>query len=54
MFLNSDMSVSYTGEGIYSTYDDGTPVSMILDLDHSKRLNQFMMLIMMKDQAQRQ
>ena len=28
----SDMSVSYTGEGIYSTYDDGTPVSMILDL----------------------
>ena len=28
----SDMSVSYTGEGIYSTYEDGTPVSMILDL----------------------
>ena len=28
----SDMSVSYTGEGIYSTYDDGTPVSMLLDL----------------------
>ena len=28
----SDMSVQYTGEGIYSTYDDGTPVSMILDL----------------------
>ena len=26
------MSVSYTGEGIYSTYEDGTPVSMILDL----------------------
>ena len=25
----SDMSVSYTGEGIYSTYEDGTPVSMI-------------------------
>jgi len=28
----TDMSVSYTGEGIYSTYEDGTPVSMILDL----------------------
>ena len=28
----SDMAVSYTGEGIYSTYEDGTPVSMILDL----------------------
>jgi len=28
----SDMTVSYTGEGIYSTYEDGTPVSMILDL----------------------
>ena len=28
----TDMSVQYTGEGIYSTYDDGTPVSMILDL----------------------
>ena len=28
----ADMSVSYTGEGIYSTYEDGTPVSMILDL----------------------
>ena len=28
----SDMSVSYTGEGIYTTYEDGTPVSMILDL----------------------
>ena len=28
----SDMSVSYTGEGIYSTYEDGTPVSMLLDL----------------------
>ena len=25
------MSFSYTGEGIYSTYEDGTPVSMILD-----------------------
>ena len=28
----SDMTVSYTGEGIYTTYEDGTPVSMILDL----------------------
>ena len=28
----SDMQVTYTGEGIYATYDDKTPVSMILDL----------------------
>ena len=28
----SDMSTTYTGEGIYSTYDDGTPVSILLDL----------------------
>ena len=28
----TDMSTTYTGEGIYSTYDDGTPVSIILDL----------------------
>ena len=27
-----NMSVNYTGEGTYSTYDDGTPVSMIMDL----------------------
>ena len=26
------MSVNYTGEGTYATYDDGTPVSMIMDL----------------------
>ena len=26
------MQTTYTGEGIYSTYDDGTPVSMQLDL----------------------
>ena len=26
------ISVNYTGEGVYSTYDDDTPVSMILDL----------------------
>lgn len=28
----SDMSVRYTGEGVHATYEDGTPVSMILDL----------------------
>jgi len=28
----SDMSTKYTGEGVYSTYDDGTPVSILLDL----------------------
>ena len=28
----TDMQTTYTGEGVYSTYDDGTPVSMILDL----------------------
>jgi len=28
----SDMQTTYTGEGIYSTYDDGTPVSILLDL----------------------
>lgn len=27
-----DMSVNYTGENTYATYDDGTPVSMIMDL----------------------
>ena len=27
-----DISVNYTGEGSYSTYGDGTPVSMIMDL----------------------
>ena len=26
------MQTTYTGEGVYSTYDDGTPVSMILTL----------------------
>lgn len=30
-FLTS-MNTTYTGEGVYSTYDDGTPVSMLLDL----------------------
>ena len=28
----TDVSVNYTGEGIYATYEDATPVSMILDL----------------------
>tara|TARA_Y100000361_G_scaffold122519_1_gene114791 strand:- start:505 stop:801 length:297 start_codon:yes stop_codon:yes gene_type:complete len=27
-----NMSVNYTGEGTYATYDDGTPISMIMDL----------------------
>ena len=27
-----NISVNYTGEGTYATYDDGTPVSMIMDL----------------------
>jgi|DEB0MinimDraft_6_1074348.scaffolds.fasta_scaffold32870_2 hypothetical protein len=30
-FLES-ISVNYTGAGVYSTYDDGTPVAMIMDL----------------------
>lgn len=30
-FLSS-VNVNYTGEGNYTTYDDGTPVSMIMDL----------------------
>jgi hypothetical protein len=28
----SDVNVNYTGEGNYTTYEDGTPVSMIMDL----------------------
>ena len=28
----SDVQTTYTGEGTYATYDDGTPVSMVLDL----------------------
>ena len=28
----SDMQTNYTGEGVYSTYDDGTPVSILLSL----------------------
>jgi len=27
-----DISVNYTGEGNYATYEDGTPISMIMDL----------------------
>ncbi len=26
------MSVNYTGDGVYATYDDATPISMIMDL----------------------
>ena len=26
------MSTNYTGEGVYATYDDRTPVSMIMEL----------------------
>ena len=29
----STVNVNYTGEGTYATYDDGTPVSMIMDLN---------------------
>ncbi len=28
----TDMATTYTGEGVHATYDDGTPVSMQLDL----------------------
>lgn len=28
----TDMSVNYTGEGIYATYSDGAPISLIMDL----------------------
>jgi len=28
----SDVQTTYTGEGTYATYDDGTPVSILLDL----------------------
>ena len=33
----SDMQTTYTGEGVYATYDDGTPVSMQLDLSFKER-----------------
>ena len=28
----TDMSVNYTGENVYATYGDGTPVSMVMTL----------------------
>ncbi len=28
----SDMSIQYTGDNVYATYADGTPISMIMDL----------------------
>jgi len=28
----SDMSVNYTGENVYATYNDGTPISLIMNL----------------------
>ena len=28
----TDMAVNYTGEGLYATYSDATPISIILDL----------------------
>ena len=27
-----DVAINYTGEGNYATYDDGTPISMVMDL----------------------
>ena len=32
----TDMSVNYTGEGNYATYDEGAPVSMIMDLSFTE------------------
>lgn len=32
-----DMSVNYTGENVYATYHDGTPVSLNLDLTFQER-----------------
>ena len=34
----SDMSVQYTGDNVYATYADGTPVSMILNLTFKELL----------------
>jgi hypothetical protein len=28
----TDISVNYTGEGVYATYDDGSPISYVMDL----------------------
>ena len=30
--LLTDISVNYTGDGVYSTYEDGSPVSYLMDL----------------------
>ena len=29
----TNMSVNYTGDGVYATYDDQTPISMVMDLN---------------------
>jgi len=34
----SDMNVQYTGDNVYATYADGTPVSMILNLTFKELL----------------
>ena len=28
----TDMNVNYTGEGVYATYSDGSPISYVMDL----------------------
>jgi len=33
-----DMSVNYTGENVYATYSDGTPISMTMDLTFQEML----------------
>ena len=32
-----DLQINYTGEGNYATYDDGTPISMVMDLTFKER-----------------
>ena len=34
----SDMSVNYTGENVYATYSDGTPISMVITLTFKELL----------------
>ena len=34
----SDMSVNYTGENVYATYADGTPLSMVMTLTFKELL----------------
>ncbi len=34
----SDMSVNYTGENVYATYSDGTPISMVMTLTFKELL----------------